>query len=38
MRNELMVAMLGIALVSCAGRDPQPIATVQPQDALLTAQ
>ena len=33
MRNELMVAMLGIALVSCAGRDPQPVATVQPQDA-----
>ena len=33
MRNELVVAMLGIALVGCAGRDPQPIATVQPQDA-----
>ena len=33
MHNEFMVAMLGIALVSCAGRDPQPIATVQPQDA-----
>lgn len=32
MRNELVVAMLGIALVGCAGRDPQPIATVQPQD------
>ena len=28
-----MVAMLSIALVSCAGRDPQPVATVQPQDA-----
>ncbi|HEY7230588.1 MAG TPA: hypothetical protein VH558_09480 [Pseudolabrys sp.] len=25
--------MLGIVLVGCAGRDPQPIATVQPQDA-----
>lgn len=25
--------MLGIALVGCAGRDPLPIATVQPQDA-----
>ena len=24
--------MLGIALAGCAGRDPQPIATVQPQD------
>ena len=33
MRNELVVAVLGIALVGCAGRDPQPIATVQPQDA-----
>ncbi len=32
MRNELVVAMLGVALVGCAGRDPQPIATVQPQD------
>jgi hypothetical protein len=25
MRNELVVAMLGIALMGCAGRDPQPI-------------
>ena len=33
MRNELVVAVLGIALVGCAGREPQPIATVQPQDA-----
>lgn len=33
MRNSLVVAMLGIALVGCAGRDPQPIATVQAQDA-----
>ena len=33
MRNELMVAMLGVALASCAGRDPQPVATVQAQDA-----
>ena len=32
MRNELVVAMLGIALAGCAGRDPQPIATVQAQD------
>ena len=32
MRIELMVAMLGIALVGCAGRDPQPIVTVQQQD------
>ena len=34
MRNELAVAMLGIALVGCAGRDAQPIATVQAQDAV----
>ena len=33
MRSRLVVAMLGIALVGCAGRDPQPIATVQQQDA-----
>lgn len=32
MRNELGIAMLGIALVGCAGRDPQPIVTVQQQD------
>ena len=32
MRNELAVAMLSIALVGCAGRDPQPIVTVQQQD------
>jgi hypothetical protein len=24
---------VGLALAACAGRDPQPIATVQPQDA-----
>ena len=34
MRNELVVAMLGIALVGCAGRDAQPIATVQAQDTV----
>src|SRR4249919_1211176 len=33
MRNKVAVTMLGIALVGCAGRDPQPLATVQPQDA-----
>ena len=26
-------APIGFALAACAGRDPQPIATVQPQDA-----
>jgi hypothetical protein len=24
---------VGVALAACAGRDPQPVATVQPQDA-----
>lgn len=33
MRLYLMAAVLSIALVGCAGRDPQPIASVQPQDA-----
>jgi hypothetical protein len=36
MRRGLVVAMLGIALAACAGRDPQPIATVQPQDQTAT--
>lgn len=33
MRRVFGVTMLGIVLIGCAGRDPQPIATVQPQDA-----
>lgn len=33
MQKVFVVAVLGIALVGCAGRDPQPIATVQAQDA-----
>jgi hypothetical protein len=33
MRSRLAVAMLGSALAACAGRDPQPLATVQAQDA-----
>jgi hypothetical protein len=32
MRRVFGVAMFGIALAACAGRDPQPIATVQAQD------
>ena len=32
MRTGPFIAVLGIALAACAGRDPQPIATVQPQD------
>jgi len=36
MRSGLVVAMLGIALAACAGHDPpQPVATVQAQDAHL---
>jgi hypothetical protein len=31
--NFLWAAVAGAALSACAGRDPQPIATVQPQDA-----
>src|SRR5689334_22320105 len=33
MRKGIAAAMLGIAVTACAGRDPQPIATVQAQDA-----
>jgi hypothetical protein len=34
MRFETIAAMaVGLALSACAGRDPQPIASVQPQDA-----
>lgn len=32
MRNKLVVATLCVVLVGCAGRDPQPLATVQAQD------
>ena len=43
MRILTGVAVLGIALAGCAGRDPQPVATVQPQDryadcAMITAE
>jgi len=34
-RSRVAVAVAaGLALSACAGRDPQPIATVQPQDAF----
>src|SRR5262249_52486349 len=33
MQRAFMVAVLGTGLVGCAGRDPQPMASVQPQDA-----
>ena len=33
MRAEISVMAAGLALAACAGRDAQPIATVQPQDA-----
>jgi hypothetical protein len=29
----VLAIAVGVALSACAGRDPQPIATVQPQDA-----
>jgi hypothetical protein len=33
-RKKMLPAMaVGLALSACAGRDPQPIASVQPQDA-----
>ncbi len=33
MRNGMVSAIaVGLALAACAGRDPQPIPTVQPQD------
>jgi len=38
MRKELVVAMLGIALVGCPGREPQPIESVQRQTHIPTAQ
>jgi len=31
--NLLLAMAIGLALSACAGRDPQPIASVQPQDA-----
>jgi hypothetical protein len=34
--RTIMVAALGIALAACAGRDPQPIATVQMTDQTAT--
>ena len=30
------IIVLGCLLGACAGRDPQPVATVQPQDQILT--
>jgi hypothetical protein len=34
MRSEVISALaLGLALTACAGRDPHPVAVVQPQDA-----
>jgi hypothetical protein len=33
MQKAFVLAMLGIALIGCAGRDPAPMATVQAQDA-----
>src|SRR5262245_5055067 len=33
MRRFFVVGLLAFVVTACAGRDPQPIATVQPQDA-----
>src|SRR5271163_3668063 len=34
MRSTMFLVMImGVALAACAGRDAQPVATVQPQDA-----
>jgi hypothetical protein len=33
MRAGILIMAVGLALAACAGRDPQPMATVQPQDA-----
>jgi hypothetical protein len=33
MRAAILMVVFGALLAACAGRDPQPIATVQPQDA-----
>ena len=32
----LSATAIGLALAACAGRDPQPIATVQPQDSMAS--
>jgi hypothetical protein len=36
MRTGILAAFAAIALADCAGRDPQPVATVQPTDAVAT--
>jgi hypothetical protein len=32
MRSKVFSTMAGLALAACAGRDPHPVAVVQPQD------
>jgi hypothetical protein len=41
--GTVVATAIGLALTACAGRDPQPVATVQPQDtssdcAMITAE
>ena len=36
MQIGILAALAAIALAGCAGRDPQPVATVQPTDATAT--
>jgi hypothetical protein len=33
MSKQILAVIAALALASCAGRDPQPVASVQPQDA-----
>ena len=33
MRGAALIAMFTLILLGCAGRDPQPVASVQPHDA-----
>lgn len=36
MRRCMFAAFTAVVLADCAGRDPQPVATVQPTDAAAT--
>ena len=34
--HKIGIAMLCLALAACAGREPNPVATVNPSDSLMT--
>lgn len=36
MRTIIAIVGIAVLVAGCAGRDPQPVATVQPQDAYMT--